>query len=154
MTIDARLTPKLGGCICVKVKCTGWPRDLVFTFHLARSLTDTGRTREGLGRCPGVCGERERTAIMSVVMLSDSDMSVAGGDGEVDCSIARPPPPLHAHPPPTIGLDGDVMGVTGSSGGGCDVERVSPSQVTAVSSDTHSSSPDTQTGKLNLTCKH
>ncbi|KAK3854740.1 hypothetical protein Pcinc_038799 [Petrolisthes cinctipes] len=79
---------------------------------------------------------------MSVVMLSDSDMSVAGGgDGEVDCSLARPPPPLHAHPPPTIGLDEDVMGV-----GGCDVERVSPSQVTAVSSDTHSSSPDTQTG--------
>ncbi|KAK4295971.1 hypothetical protein Pmani_031502 [Petrolisthes manimaculis] len=90
---------------------------------------------------------------MSVVMLSDSDMSVAGsggssgsggGDGEVDCSLARPPPPLHAHPPPpTIGLDDeDVMvGV-----GGCDVERVSPSQVTAVSSDTHSSSPDTQTG--------
>ncbi|KAK3860624.1 hypothetical protein Pcinc_033337 [Petrolisthes cinctipes] len=68
-------------------------------------------------------------------------MSVAGGgDGEVDCSLARPPPPLHAHPPPTIGLDEDVMGV-----GGCDVERVSPSQVTAVSSDTHSSSPDTQT---------
>lgn len=36
------------------------------------------------------------------------------------------------------------MGVTGSSG--CEVERISPSQVTPVSSDTLSSSPDTQSG--------
>lgn len=50
------MTAKLGGCICVKVKCTGWPRDLVFTFHLARRLSVRGRTREGLGRCAGRCG--------------------------------------------------------------------------------------------------
>lgn len=43
-----------------------------------------------------------------------------------------------------MSVEGEVVGVTGSSG--CEVERISPSQVTPVSSDTLSSSPDTQPG--------
>lgn len=66
-----------------------------------------------------------------------------------ECSpLTLPPPPIHAHPPTNgMGMEGDVMGVTGSVGG-CDIERISPSQVTPVSSDTLSSSPDTQPGNL------
>ncbi|MPC23267.1 hypothetical protein E2C01_016306 [Portunus trituberculatus] len=76
---------------------------------------------------------------MSVAMRTDSRLPVTSMvDGEgVDCSsLALPPPPVHAHPPTNgIGMEAEV------------IERVSPSQVTPVSSDTLSSSPDTQPGK-------
>lgn len=96
----------------------------------------------------GAAGETQQ-GVMSVVMRTDSRLSVASPmvDGEaVDCSsLALPPPPLHAHPPANgMGVEAEVVGVTGSSG--CEVERISPSQVTPVSSDTLSSSPDTQPG--------
>lgn len=86
---------------------------------------------------------------MSVVVRTDSRLPVASPmvDGEVvDCSsLALPPPPVHAHPPTNgMSVEGEVVGVTGSSV--CEVERISPSQVTPVSSDTLSSSPDTQPG--------
>lgn len=90
---------------------------------------------------------------MSVVMRTDSRMAAANPmvDAEVvecssDCSpLPLPPPPVHAHPPTNgMGVDGEV--VLGVSVGGCDIERISPSQVTPVSSDTLSSSPDTQPG--------
>ncbi|XP_042868671.1 retinoic acid receptor RXR-gamma-A-like isoform X2 [Penaeus japonicus] len=94
---------------------------------------------------------------MSVVMRTDSRMAVANPmvDAEVvecssDCSpLPLPPPPVHAHPPTNgMGVDGDV--VLGVSVGGCDIERISPSQVTPVSSDTLSSSPDTQPATTTL----
>lgn len=95
---------------------------------------------------------------MSVVLRTDSRMAVANPmvDAElVECSsecssLTLPPPPIHAHPPTNgMGVEGDVMGVTGSVGG-CDIERISPSQVTPVSSDTLSSSPDTQPATTTL----
>lgn len=100
----------------------------------------------------GAAGETQQ-GVMSVVMRTDSRLSVASPmvDGEaVDCSsLALPPPPLHAHPPANgMGVEAEVVGVTGSSG--CEVERISPSQVTPVSSDTLSSSPDTQPATTTL----
>ncbi|KAG7156474.1 putative FtzF1-like [Homarus americanus] len=92
---------------------------------------------------------------MSVVIRSDSRMAVANPmvDAElVECSsecspLTLPPPPIHAHAPTNgMGVEVDMMSVTGTVGG-CDIERISPSQVTPVSSDTLSSSPDTQPGK-------
>lgn len=87
--------------MCVKVKCSGWPTDLVFTFHLARSLTVTGRTREGLGRC---AGRRGRDKIRRHVGGDENRLSAAcgelhGGRGGGGLLLAGPPAPARARPP-------------------------------------------------------
>lgn len=85
----------------MKVKCTGWPTDLVFTFHLARSLTVTGRTQEGRGRC---AGRRGRDTIRRHVGGDENRLSAVcgeshGGRGGGGLLLAGPPAPAPARPP-------------------------------------------------------
>lgn len=80
----------------------------------------------------------------------DAEVVECSSDSSPFALQPQPPAPIHAHPPPTqpIPIEGEI--VMGMTGNGCNVERISPSQVTPVSSDTLSSSPDTQSATTNL----